>query len=63
MKKNKCMATAVLASWLVGAFDTLERKFLREFLFIVYLDPALPTRCTSCTLGGRWPARCCRGRR
>ena len=40
MEKNNCKAAAVLASWMVGAFDALERKYLRELLFIIYVDPA-----------------------
>jgi len=44
MEKNKCKAAATLASWLVGAFDALERRYLRELLFIIYVDPALPDK-------------------
>ena len=42
METNKCKAVATLASWLVGAFDSLERRYLRELLFIIYVDPAMP---------------------
>jgi len=44
MEKNKCKAAATLAGWLVGAFDALERRYLRELLFIIYVDPALPDK-------------------
>ena len=44
MEKNKCKAAATLASWLVGAFDALEKKYLRELLFIIYVDPAMPDK-------------------
>ena len=40
MEKNKVKEAATLASWLVRAFDALEKRFLRELLFLVYLDPA-----------------------
>ena len=42
MEKNKVKEAATLASWLVGAFDALERKFLKELLLIVYLDASNP---------------------
>jgi len=44
MEKNACKDAATLASWLIGAFDALERKYLRELLLIVYLDPACPDK-------------------
>ena len=41
MDKNKCKAAATLASWLVGAFNALKRRYLRELLFIIYVDHCL----------------------
>ena len=31
-----------LARWLLAAFDALEKQYLRELIFMVYLDPARP---------------------
>ena len=31
-----------LAGWLMGAFDALEKNYLRELIFLVYLDPTKP---------------------
>merc|ERR1719430_207848 len=42
MEKNKVQEAATLTSWLVGAFNALERKFLKELLLIVYLDASCP---------------------
>eukprot|EP00092_Neocalanus_flemingeri_P033138 GFUD01036035.1.p1 GENE.GFUD01036035.1~~GFUD01036035.1.p1 ORF type:complete len:466 (-),score=140.92 GFUD01036035.1:55-1452(-) len=44
MVKNKCKEAATLASWLIGAFDALERRYLKELLFIIYMDPACPEK-------------------
>eukprot|EP00092_Neocalanus_flemingeri_P023346 GFUD01025312.1.p1 GENE.GFUD01025312.1~~GFUD01025312.1.p1 ORF type:complete len:538 (-),score=191.36 GFUD01025312.1:59-1672(-) len=44
MEKNKCKEAATLASWLIGAFDALERRYLKELLFIIYMDPACPEK-------------------
>ena len=41
-EKNKVQEAATLASWLMGAFDALERKYLKELLLIVYLDASCP---------------------
>merc|ERR1719495_1352363 len=38
MEKNKVQEAATLASWLVAAFDALEKKFLKELLLIAHLD-------------------------
>ena len=31
-----------LNGWLTGAFDALEKNYLRELIFLVYVDPAKP---------------------
>ena len=40
--KNECAEAQSLANWLMGAFDALEKKYLRELMLIVYEDPSNP---------------------
>ena len=40
--KNECPEAQSLANWLMGAFDALEKKYLRELMLIVYKDPSNP---------------------
>ena len=37
-ENNKVKEAATLASWLVGAFDPIEKGYLKELLLLVYLD-------------------------
>ena len=37
-ERNKIKKAATLASWLVGAFDAIEKGYLKELLLLVYLD-------------------------
>jgi hypothetical protein len=41
-QKTDCAKAAVLAGWLLGAFDAIEKKYLKELMLVVYLDPATP---------------------
>ena len=38
MEDNKFKPAATLAGWLVGAFEALEKKYLRELSIIIHLD-------------------------
>lgn len=40
--KNECPEAAKLANWLLGAFEALEKKYLREIILIMYKDRASP---------------------
>ena len=40
-KSNNPMAKKV-ASWLTGAFDALEKRYLRKLKMVIYLDPEMP---------------------
>eukprot|EP00092_Neocalanus_flemingeri_P005749 GFUD01006189.1.p1 GENE.GFUD01006189.1~~GFUD01006189.1.p1 ORF type:complete len:573 (+),score=183.31 GFUD01006189.1:62-1780(+) len=40
--KNECPEAQSLANWLMGAFDALEKKYLRELMLVVYEDPTKP---------------------
>ena len=40
-KSNNPMAKKV-ASWLTGAFDALEKRYLRKLKMVIYLDPEKP---------------------
>ena len=40
--KNECPEALKVANWLLGAFDALEKKYLRELILIVYKDKANP---------------------
>ena len=40
--KNECPEAQSLARWLMGAFDALEKKYLRELMLVVYKDPSNP---------------------
>eukprot|EP00092_Neocalanus_flemingeri_P107938 GFUD01138562.1.p1 GENE.GFUD01138562.1~~GFUD01138562.1.p1 ORF type:complete len:570 (-),score=175.41 GFUD01138562.1:146-1855(-) len=40
--KNECPEAQSLANWLMGAFDALEKKYLRELMLVVYEDPTNP---------------------
>jgi len=39
---NDCPEARKLARWLLGAFDALEKKYLRELILVVYEDEASP---------------------
>ena len=43
-EKNKCEDAGTLARWLVGAFEALEKNYLKELLLIIYLDSACPDK-------------------
>jgi len=40
--KNECPEAAKLANWLLGAFEALEKKYLREIILIMYKDRENP---------------------
>ena len=42
MKNNSDEKAAVLAGWLMGAFDALEKKYLRELQLLVFPDTSQP---------------------
>merc|ERR1719414_380227 len=43
LKQNNPSKNAdTLASWLVGAFDAIEKKYLKEMMLVVYMDEAHP---------------------
>ena len=43
LKQNNPHKNAgTLASWLVGAFDAIEKKYLKEMMLVVYVDEAHP---------------------
>ena len=39
---NDCPEAQSLANWLMGAFNALEKKYLRELMLVVYKDQANP---------------------
>jgi meiosis-specific protein HOP1 len=41
-QKTVCDKATVLAGWILGAFDALEKKYLKKLMLVVYLDPATP---------------------
>lgn len=43
-EKSNCEKACILAKWLIGAFDAIERKYLKQVNFIVYLDPEEPDK-------------------
>jgi meiosis-specific protein HOP1 len=40
-QNNACEEAGTLASWLVGAFDAIENKYLKELMLIVHQDPTV----------------------
>ena len=42
-EKSGSKKAAQLSRWLLGAFEALEKRYLRELHLVVYLDPAHPT--------------------
>ena len=40
--KSSCEKAAQLSRWLLGAFEALEKRYLRELYLVVYLDSAHP---------------------
>ena len=40
--KNECPEALKVANWMLGAFDALEKKYLRELILVVYKDKANP---------------------
>merc|ERR1719233_241495 len=40
--KNNCPEALKVANWLSGAFDALEKKYLRELILVVYKDNTEP---------------------
>ena len=40
--KSDCPEALNLASWLTGALDAIEKKYLRELMLVVYEDPSNP---------------------
>ena len=38
-EKTGCEAAENLVSWLHGAFEALEKRYLRELMLVIYLDP------------------------
>ena len=43
LKENSgCEAATDLVNWLRGAFEALEKRYLRELMLIVYLNPENP---------------------
>ena len=42
-EKSGSEKAAQLSRWLLGAFEALEKRYLRELHLVVYLDPAHPT--------------------
>ena len=49
-EKTDCENAATLAGWLLGAFEAIEKKYLKSLMLVVYMDPA--------TRGVSPPARC-----
>ena len=41
-QKNKCKDAGILSSWLISAFEAIEKKYLKELMLLVHLDPANP---------------------
>ena len=41
-ERNSCKDAGTVASWLVSAFDAIERKYLRQLILFVYLDQENP---------------------
>jgi meiosis-specific protein HOP1 len=41
-QNNVCEDAGTLASWLIGAFDAIENKYLKELMLIVSQDPDVP---------------------
>jgi hypothetical protein len=41
-KRNDYEDAGTFASYLAGAFDALERKYLKELILVMHLDPADP---------------------
>ena len=41
-QNNPHKNAATLASWLLGAFDAIEKKYLKEMMLVVYLDAERP---------------------
>ena len=39
-EKNDCEDAGTLASYLAGAFEALEKKYLKELILVAHLDPA-----------------------
>ena len=40
LKENSgCEAATDLVNWLRGAFEALEKRYLRELMLVIYLDP------------------------